>query len=110
MTINENDLKVKIIRSITNYFAIENWDFGDKFYASELLAYIIQDNSPEISNVVMVPKQESQAYGSLVEIQSKPDEILVSAATVDDIQIVDTITATELNLLNSQVITKTSNV
>ena len=109
MTINDNDLKVKIIRSITNYFAIENWDFGDKFYASELLAYIIQDNSPEISNVVMVPKQESQAYGSLVEIQSKPDEILVSAATVDDVQIVDTITATELNLLKSQVITKTSN-
>ena len=57
----------------------------------------------------MVPKQEDQAYGSLVEVQARPDEILVSAATVDDIQIVETITATELNLLNSQVITKTSN-
>lgn len=109
MTINDNDLKVKIIRSITSYFAIENWDFGDKFYASELLAYIIQDNSPEVSNIVLVPKQEDQAYGSLVEVQSRPDEILVSAATVDDIQVVETITATELNLLNSQVITKTSN-
>lgn len=109
LTVNNNDLKVKIIRSISEYFSIENWDFGDKFYASELLAYIIQNNSPDISNIVMVPKQEDQAYGSLVEVQARPDEILVSAATVDDIQIVETITATELNLLNSQVITKTSN-
>jgi len=108
MVVNDNDLKVKIVVTIANYFSIENWDFGDKFYSSELLAYIIQANSPEISNIVMVPKQEDQAYGSLSEIQSRPDEILVSAATVDDIQIVDTITATELNLLNSQVITKTS--
>lgn len=109
MTVNDNDLKVKIIRSITNYFAIENWDFGDKFYSSELLAYIIQDNSPEISNIVIVPKQENRAYGSLSEIQSRPDEIFVSAATVDDILVVDNISAVELNLLNSQVITKTSN-
>lgn len=109
MAINDNDLKVKVVATIANYFAIENWDFGDKFYSSELLAYIIQANSPEISNIVMVPKQSDQAYGSLSEIQSQPDEILVSAATVDDVQIVETITATELNLLNSQVITKTSN-
>jgi len=109
MTVNDNDLKVKIIRSITNYFAVENWDFGDKFYSSELLAYIIQDNSPEISNIVLVPKQENRAYGSLSEVQSRPDEIFVSAATVDDIQVVDNISAVELNLLNSQVVTKTSN-
>ena len=106
--INNNDLKVKIIRSIESFFSVENWDFGDKFYSAELLSYIVQENSPLISNIVVVPKQTNQAYGSLSEIQARPDEILVSAATVSDIEIVNNITATELNLLNSQVVTKTS--
>jgi hypothetical protein len=57
--------------------------------------------------MVLVPKQENQAYGSLVEIKAQPDEILVSAATVDNIEILYNITATELNLLNSQVVTRT---
>jgi hypothetical protein len=43
----------------------------------------------------------------LVEIKAQPDEILVSAATVDNIEILYNITATELNLLNSQVVTRT---
>lgn len=107
--INDNDLKVRIINSINEFFAIENWDFGDRFYASELITYIINQNSPDISNLVLVPKQFSQVFGSLLEIQSQPDEILVSAATVDNVEILYNLTATELNLLNSQVITRTSN-
>lgn len=105
--INDNDLKVRIINSINEFFSVENWDFGDRFYASELITFVISQNSPNISNMVLVPKQENQAYGSLVEIKAQPDEILVSAATVDNIEILYNITATELNLLNSQVVTRT---
>ena len=105
--INDNDLKVRIINSINEFFSVENWEFGDRFYAGELITYIISQNSPDISNMVLVPKQENQAYGSLVEIKAQPDEILVSAATVDNIEILYNITATELNLLNSQVVTRT---
>jgi len=107
-TINDNDLKVKIINSINEFFTIDNWDFGDKFYASELITYIIKQNAPDISNIALVPKQQNQAYGSLIEIQARPDEILVSAATVDNILILSNITAGELNLLTSQVVSKTS--
>ena len=105
--LNDNDLKVRIINSINEFFSVENWDFGDRFYTGELITYIISQNSPDISNMVLVPKQENQAYGSLVEIRAQPDEILVSAATVDNIEILYNITATELNLLNSQVVTRT---
>jgi hypothetical protein len=49
-----------------------------------------------LSNIVIVPKQPSQVFGSLFEIQSGPDEILVSGATVDDIEIVTAITAAEI--------------
>lgn len=105
--INDNDLKVRIINSINEFFDVGNWDFGDRFFASELITYIVSSNSPAISNIALVPKQETQAYGSLSEIRAQPDEILVSAATVDNIEILNNITATELNLLSSQVVTRT---
>jgi hypothetical protein len=107
-SINNNDLKVRIINSIAQFFSIENWDFGDKFFASELITYVITQNSPDISNMVLVPKQPTQVFGSLLEIQSRPDEIFISSATVDNIEIISNITATELNLSSAQIITTTS--
>jgi hypothetical protein len=54
-----------------------------------------------------VPKQSSQVFGSLFEIQSRPDEILISGATVDDIEIVTAITAAEINASIQSVVTST---
>lgn len=104
---NDNDLKVQIINAIDRFFDIKNWDFGDRFYASEMITYVITQVSPEISNMVMVPNQADQVFGSLLEIQSAEDEILVSGATVDDIEIVSSISAAELNINPNNVITST---
>jgi len=46
--------------------------------------------------VIIVPRQGSQSFGSLFEIKSEPDEIFISAATVADVEIIDELTATEL--------------
>jgi hypothetical protein len=46
--------------------------------------------------MVIVPRQLGQEFGSLFEIQSASDEIFISGATVDDIEIVTAITATEV--------------
>ena len=105
--INDNDLKVRIINGINEFFDVNNWDFGDRFYLSELNTYIINLLSPDISNFTMVPKQAGRVFGNLFEIQSAPDEIFISAATVDDIEVVTSINATELNL-NSTTITSGS--
>lgn len=94
-TINDNDLKVRIINSINTFFDIKNWDFGDRFYVSELITFITNAVSPDVSNMTIVPRQLSQAFGSLFEIQSRSDEIFVSGATVDDIEIVTAINAVE---------------
>ena len=106
-TINDNELKVSIINNINQFFSIDNWDFGDTFYFTELATYIVDQNSPNISNIVIVPKQSDQVFGSLYEIQSRPDEIFVSGATVDDIDIVAEINAAQLNAVGT-VITSTS--
>jgi hypothetical protein len=95
-TINDNDLKVRIVSAINDFFDVNNWDFGDKFYLSELTTYIINSVSPDVSNLTVVPKQADQGINSLFEIQSRSDEIFISGARVDDIEIVSSIgTATE---------------
>jgi hypothetical protein len=94
--INDNDLKVRIVSAINDFFDVSNWDFGDRFYLGELITYIVNSVAPDISNLVILPRQPNQVFGSLFEIQSNADEIFVSGATVDDIEIVTAINAAEV--------------
>ncbi len=105
--INDNDLKVRIISAINEFFDVNNWDFGDKFYLSEMITYVINSVSPDVSNMVILPRQPSQEFGSLFEIQSKSSEIFVSGATVDDIEIVSAITAAEVRASVNSIVSST---
>ncbi len=106
-SVNDNDLKVRVISAINNFFDINNWDFGDRFYMSELTTYILNSTAPDLSNIVIVPKQSGQVFGSLFEIQSRADEILISGATVDDVEIVTAITASEIGANINSIVTTT---
>ena len=106
-SINDNDLKVRVITAINTFFDINNWDFGDRFYMGELTTYILNTVSPDLANIVIVPKQSNQSFGSLFEIQSRSDEILISAATVDDIEIVSAITASEIGASTNSIVSTT---
>jgi len=106
-SINDNDLKVRVITAINTFFDINNWDFGDRFYMGELTTYILNTVSPDLANIVIVPKQANQSFGSLFEIQSRSDEILISSATVDDIEIVSAITASEIGASTNSIVSTT---
>ena len=109
--VNDNDLKTRIIASINRYFALSNWDFGETFNFSELVTYVMNQNAPDIVNMLIVPKQENQSFGSLYEIKSENDELFVSDATVDDIDVIDAITASKIQATGSVVTnTGTNNV
>jgi hypothetical protein len=94
--ISDNEIKSRIVSSINRYFALENWDFGETFYFSELSAYIMRDQAPYISSIVIVPRSASSNFGSLFEIKAEADEIFISSATVDDIEIITANTADRL--------------
>ena len=96
IVINDNDVKSRVIQSINSYFALENWEFGETFYFSELSTYIMNQLSPDVVTVLIVPVQETQSFGSLYEIKAESDEIFVSGATVSDVEIIDSITASRL--------------
>jgi len=57
--------------------------------------------------MVIVPMQPEQAFGSLFEIQGQPEEIFISGATVDDIIIVQAITATEIKVDPNSIVSTT---
>lgn len=94
--ISNSEIRTRIVEAINEYFAIENWDFGDTFYFSELASYLHKELSQEIGSVVIVPKSSTQNFGDLFQITSNPDEIFISGATVDDIEIIDSVTANQL--------------
>ena len=109
LVVNENELKADIVEAINRFFAIDNWDFGETFYFQELSAFIMNTLTPKLVSMIIVPRQGSQSFGSLFEIKSELDEIFISAAQVTDIEIIDEITATELQA-SGDVITSVSSV
>jgi len=108
LVLNDNDVKSRIISAVNQFFALENWDFGEKFYFSELSAYVMQQLAPDVVTFVIVPEQVSQTFGSLYEIKAEVDEIFISGATVDDVEIIDAITATRLNASGNVITSSTA--
>jgi len=108
--VSDSEIKERVVVAINSYFRIENWDFGDSFYFSELAAYLYSTLSPDVLSVVIVPKLATSNFGSLFQIQSQRDEILISAATVNDIEVIDVITANSLQANGSVVNTTTANL
>ena len=96
ISLNDNELKTEVINAIDTFFSLENWNFGDTFYFQELSAYIMNTLSPRLLSVVIVPKQADKYFGSLFEVKSETDQIFISAATVDDVELIDEITASNL--------------
>ncbi len=94
--VNDNDVKVRIISAINRYFSLQNWDFGETFHFSELATYVMNEVAPSIVNFIIVPKLGTLTFGSLMEIKSENDEIFVSDATVQDVEIIDSITASRI--------------
>ena len=90
--VSDNDIKVRAITAINQFFALDNWDFGDTFYFTELATYVTTQLSPDISNFVIVPRQTGLNFGSLFEIKAASDQLFINGATVNDIEIIPSIT------------------
>ena len=105
--LDNNEVKTRVIAAVNRYFSLENWEFGETFYFTELATYIMNQLSPDLVTVVIVPQQEGQGFGSLYEIKSESDEIFISGATVDNVDIIDTLTASKLNA-NGSIVTSSS--
>lgn len=101
IVVSDSEIKSRVIEAVNRYFDIENWDFGDTFYFSELGSYLHEQLGSTIGSVVLLPKDPTKSFGDLYQVNSAANEIFVSAATVNDVEIVDSLSASQLRITNT---------
>ena len=95
---SDSEIRSAVLTAMNNYFNINNWNFGDTFYFSELSAYLHAECGELISSAVLVPNDPTKPFGDLYEIKCMPYEIFVNAATADDVLVVPALTPAELQI------------
>jgi len=90
-TLTDNEIKSRVLDAIKEFFDIENWDFGETFYFTELSAYIHQQLPGVISSVVIVPTQSNSVFGDLFQVIPESNELFLPDVTLVDIDIVDSL-------------------
>jgi hypothetical protein len=106
--LSDNDIKSRAITAINQFFALENWEFGDTFYFTEMSTYVVTQLAPYISNFVIVPRQSGLNFGSLFEIKSANDQLFINGASVDDIEIITGITSSAIKSVSGTTIASTA--
>jgi hypothetical protein len=95
-TASTSEIKSSVLAEMNNYFSIDKWNFGDTFYFSELAAYLHRTLGSIISSVVLVPLDPQKSFGDLYEVRSQPNEIFANGATIDNIDVIEALTSTNL--------------
>jgi hypothetical protein len=96
-TASDTQIRSSVLSAMNTYFSIDNWDFGENFYFSELTAYLHAQLGSLISSVILVPANPAQKFGSLYEVRSAPDQIFVNGAGVADITVISALTQANMN-------------
>jgi hypothetical protein len=95
---SDSEIRSAVLTAMNSYFNVNNWDFGDTFYFSELSAYLHAECGDLISSAVLVPNDPQKPFGDLYEIKCLPYEIFANAATPNDIVVVAALTPAELQV------------
>ena len=95
---SDSEIRSAVLTQMNTYFNINNWNFGDTFYFSELSAYIHTNIGDLVSSCVLVPNDPSLHFGDLYEIKCLPYEIFANAATSNDVIVIAALTPAELQI------------
>jgi len=95
---SDSEIRSAVLTAMNNYFDINNWNFGDTFYFTELASYLHNECGDLISSAVLVPNDPTKPFGDLYEIKCRPYEIFANAATANDVVVVPALTQAELQV------------
>ena len=91
-----SEIQNLVVQYLNQYFSLDNWDFGDTFYFSELSGYLHDKLAGIVSSVVLVPLNQNKYFGSLYEIRCAPNQIFVNGATVQNVEVITALTSTNI--------------
>lgn len=95
---SDSEIRSAVLSAMNSYFNINNWNFGDTFYFSELSAYLHAECGELISSAVLVSNDPEKPFGDLYEIKCMPYEIFVNGATAADVLVIPALTPAELQV------------
>jgi hypothetical protein len=85
---SDAEIRSRVIAAINQYFTVDNWDFGETFYFTDMAAWIHKSLGGIISSIVLVPVQSRLTSNDLFQIPCEDNEIFISSATVNDVEVV----------------------
>ena len=88
--LSDNEIKQEVVEAIDEFFS--QMTAGETFYFTKLSSFIHKKLGNNINTPLLVPTFTNENFGDLFEIKCDPEEILLSCATIDDIQIISKIT------------------
>lgn len=97
-TASDSEIRSATLTAMNAYFDVNNWNFGDTFYFSELSAYLHSEIGSLINSVVLVPNDPAKSFGDLYEVKAAPYEIFVNGATTNDIVVISSLTSAALKI------------
>ena len=89
-TLSDTEIKQKVINLISNYFNIDNWDFGEEFYFTEMSAFIHNNMIGEISQITISPPGGQTNSTELFEITSDSDELFLPVLSSNNVIVTTT--------------------
>lgn len=94
--ISDNEIKKAVVDLIDNYFA--SMQVGETFYFTKMATYIHNNLSNYIDTVLIVPADSDETFGQLFQVACDENEILLSSATMDNIQVISNITPQNIRM------------
>jgi len=84
------EIRSQVIAAINDYFNVDNWDFGESFYFTDMASWVHRKLAGAITSIALVPKQVGVNPNRFYQIKCESDELLISSATVNDVEVITT--------------------
>lgn len=90
-SLSDVEIKQQVITLMQQYFSIDNWDFGETFYFTELAAFIHNQMVGQVAQITIESVDNQASPNALFEIFSDSDELFLPVVTTSDITVNKTI-------------------
>lgn len=90
-TMSDNEIKQQVVTLINNYFNIDNWDFGETFYFTELATYIHNNMIGQVAQINIQPVDTQASTDALFEINNDSDEMFMPIIETSSIIVNDNV-------------------
>jgi hypothetical protein len=96
--LTDNEVKKAVVTCIDKFF--NNMGVGESFYFTQLSTFIETSIPNIVKSVIIVPTDNDKSFGELFQVACNDDEILLSTASISDVQIITAINNKNIRINN----------